>query len=270
MTNERQWEEQGFFIARGLLDGAEAQRIETEIVGAIRSDPPTDHEGERVYSTDQDLLIYPEKAPSQIALDPEDFIAKVFNCHIVGAARDVALDDRITGRLGAMLGEDIDCFQSQFIFKNPGVIGQPWHQDAYYFRYDRQPQVGVWVALSPATIENGCLWILPGSHRSGRIFDHVPDRRPEGLQGYQEIVSEDTSAEQPVLMAPGDVLFFHSYLMHRSTDNVADYRRSAMVYHYAEAGTRPVNDTAAATLAPVNRWIAARRTSGPVTAPATA
>jgi len=266
MSSERQWDDQGFFIARGLLSAAEAARIECEIVDAIRSDPPVDHDGERVYSTAQDLLIYPEKATSPVARRPEDFIAKVFNCHIVGAARDVALDDRITDRLIPMLGDDMDCFQSQFIFKNPGVIGQPWHQDAYYFRYDRQPQIGVWAALSPATIENGCLWVLPGSHRSGRIFEHVPDRRPEGLQGYQEIVSEDTAAETPVLMAPGDVLFFHSYLMHRSTDNVADYRRSAMVYHYAEAGTRPVDDTAAATLAPVNRWIAARRAPTPANA----
>ncbi len=270
MTSERQWEEHGFFIVRGLFAASEAQRIESEIVDAIRNDPPTDHADERVYSTTQDLLIYPEKAPSPIARNPEDFIAKVFNCHIVGASHDVATDDRITGPLGALLGADIDCFQSQFIFKNPGVIGQPWHQDAYYFRYDRQPQVGVWLALSSATIENGCLWILPGSHRSRRIHEHVPDRRPEGLQGYQEIVSEDTSTEQPVLMQPGDVLFFHSYLMHRSTDNVADYRRSAMVYHYAEAGTRPVSDMAAATLAPVNRWIAARRAPAPATAPTTA
>jgi len=60
-------------------------------------------------------------------------------------------------------------------------------------------------------------------------------------------------------MEPGDVLFFHSYLMHRSTDNVADYRRSAMVYHFAETGTAPVSEMAAAMLAPVNRWIPVRR-----------
>jgi ectoine hydroxylase-related dioxygenase (phytanoyl-CoA dioxygenase family) len=266
MLDRDSWEERGFFIERGLLSAAVTERIEREAVEAIRADPPADHIGERVYSTTGDLLIYPEKAPSPVARNPEDFIAKVFNGHIVGAAHDLAVDRIITDRLRDILSDDIDCFQSQFIFKNPGVVGQPWHQDAYYFRYDKQPQVTVWVALSRATLENGCLWVLPGSHKKHQIFEHVPDRRSESLQGYLEIVSEETSPEIPVTMEPGDVLFFHSYLMHRSTDNVADYRRSAMVYHYAEAGTEPVDALAAAALAPVNRWLPARRATSNIPA----
>lgn len=53
-----------------------------------------------------------------------------------------------------------------------------------------------------------------------------------------------------MLMAPGDVLVFHSLLLHRSTDNVAQSRRSAMVYHYAEAGARPT-----VALAPIQERI---------------
>lgn len=266
MPDRDSWEERGFFIERGLLSAAVTERIEREAVDAIRADPPAGHGGERVYSTADDLLIYPEKAPSPVARNPEDFIAKVFNCHIVGAAHDLAVDPVLTDPLRDILTDDIDCFQSQFIFKNPGVLGQPWHQDAYYFRYDKQPQVTVWVALSRATLENGCLWVLPGSHKRQQVFEHVADRRPESLQGYQEIVSEDTAEEIPVTMEPGDVLFFHSYLMHRSTDNVADYRRSAMVYHYAEAGTEPLDAVAAATLAHVNRWLPARRATSTISA----
>lgn len=266
MPDRDSWNERGFFIERGLLPAAVTKRIEREAVEAIRADPPAGHSGERVYSTADDLLIYPEKAPSGVARNPEDFVAKVFNCHIVGTAHDLAIDAIITDRLHDILNDDIDCFQSQFIFKNPGVVGQPWHQDAYYFRYDKQPQVTVWVALSRATLENGCLWVLPGSHKKQRVFEHVADQRPESLQGYQEIVSEDTAEKIPVTMEPGDVLFFHSYLMHRSTDNVADYRRSAMVYHYAEAGTEPIDAIAAATLAHVNRWLPARRAKSTIPA----
>ena len=174
------------------------------------------------------------------------------------APRFTAEDPRIVDIVEGLLGPDLDCFQSQFIFKNPGVIGQPWHQDSYYFRFDRQPQVGVWLALSRATLENGCLWVLPGSHKA-IIHEHVPDRRPEANRAYMEIVSEDDSARQSALMAPGDVLFFHSYLMHMSTDNVAAERRSAMVYHYARAGTRTENEEVAASLAHVNRWVPVRR-----------
>ena len=117
-------------------------------------------------------------------------------------------------RRAAARQPDIDCFQSQFIFKNPGVIGQPWHQDSYYFRFDRQPQVGVWLALSEATLENGCLWVVPGSHAKREIFEHIPDRRPAANRGYQEIVNQDVARQVPALMQPGDVLFFDSYLMH--------------------------------------------------------
>ncbi|MCM8729357.1 phytanoyl-CoA dioxygenase family protein [Hephaestia sp. GCM10023244] len=266
MDLERSWNEQGFFIKRGLIDEDEVAAIEAEIVAAIRADPPRNHGGERLYPTVDDLLIYPEKSPSPAARNPEDYIAKVFNGHCVGTAKAIATDPRLTDPLAPLLGANLDCFQSQFIFKNPGVIGQPWHQDSYYFRYDRQPQATVWVALSAATLDNGCLWVVPGSHRAHEVFDHVPDQRPESLQGYLEIVSQDTSMEEPVLMEPGDVLFFHSYLMHRSTDNIADYRRSAMVYHYAENGTQPIDALAAATLAPVNRWMPARRAATPLSA----
>ncbi len=62
----------------------------------------------------------------------------------------------------------------------------------------------------------------------GPIYEHVPDQRPGANLGYLEIVSEDDTARQPTLMEPGDVLFFRSNLMHMSTNNVADERRTAM------------------------------------------
>ena len=252
------WNEDGFFILRGLISSEDAKAVEDEVIARIRANPPEQHPGETLYQAGPNYAIFPEKAPSPSAVNPEDRIAKVFNCHAEGLSRAIAERPDIVDVVAELLGPDIDCFQSQFIFKNPGVIGQPWHQDSYYFRFDRQPQVGVWVALSRATLENGCLWVLPGSHK-GPIHEHVPDRRPEANRAYTEIVSEDDSARVPALMEPGDVLFFHSYLMHKSTDNVADERRAAMVYHYASAGTKPENAEVAASLAPVNRWIPVHR-----------
>ena len=78
-----------------------------------------------------------------------------------------------------LIGPTLDCFLSQFIFKNPGAWGQPWHQDCFYFPFDPpRPIVGVWLAVTEATLENGCLHVLPGSHHEP-IHEHVPDRRPE-------------------------------------------------------------------------------------------
>jgi ectoine hydroxylase-related dioxygenase (phytanoyl-CoA dioxygenase family) len=252
------WNEKGYFVLRGLVSKADAQAVEDEVIAQIREYPAERYPGEAIYYGSGDYAIFPEKEPSPSAVNPEDKIAKVFNCHTEGMTRAIAESDAIADVVSDILGPEIDCFQSQFIFKNPGVIGQPWHQDSYYFRFNMQPQVGVWVALSRATLQNGCLWVLPGSHK-GPIYEHIPDRRPAANRAYMEIVSQDDSTKEASLMEPGDVLFFHSYLMHMSTDNVANERRAAMVYHYARTGTEALTPEIAQSLTHVNRWIAVRR-----------
>ena len=145
-------------------------------------------------------------------------------------------EPRLLSVISALLGPDLDCFLSQFIFKNPGALGQPWHQDAFYFPFDRRPQVGVWLAVTEATLENGPLWVLPGSQREP-IHRVEPDRREHAQMGYVEITDHDMRGEIPVLLEPGDLLVFHGHLMHKSTDNRSRGMRAAMVYHYGEAGT---------------------------------
>ena len=258
-----EWTSRGFFIVPKLVDMESVARIEAEVIDRIRADPPAQHPKRASYLSGENYLVTLETAPSPSAVDPEDRVSKVFNCHAEGETRRVAERAAIVDRVAELLGPELDCFQSQFIFKNPGVVGQPWHQDSLYFDFTLQPQIGVWLALSRATLENGCLWVLPGSHREP-IHRHVPDRRPQANHGYLEIVDHPFDGRIPVTMEPGDVLFFHSFLMHMSTDNVTDYRRSAMVYHYGRAGTQisprvPADRVAA--LNNVNRWIPVRRVS---------
>jgi phytanoyl-CoA hydroxylase len=164
-------------------------------------------------------------------------VSKIFVLHdwdpVFGA---FAHDLRLLDVVDALLGPDIDCFLSQFIFKNPGAIGQPWHQDSLYFPFEPDHQVGIWLAVTDATPVNGPLSVLAGSHREP-VHEHVPDRRPDANLGYTEIVDMDFSGASQVLMRAGDLLVFDSHLMHRSTDNMSDGVRAAMVYHYAVAGT---------------------------------
>jgi formate dehydrogenase accessory protein FdhD len=196
--------------------------LEAELIAAIRADPPDRHKGQITYRVRQG----PADLPGDRAVThrPEPRGPDLQGLQLPHRGPDARMAERpeIVELVADLLGPDIDCFQSQLILKNPGVIGQPWHQDSYYFRFDRQPQVGVWVALTQATLENGCLWVQPGSHAAGRIFGHLPDRRPAANRGYLEIVDQDVSGKVRPSMAPGDVLVFHSYLMHMSTDNVAD------------------------------------------------
>lgn len=254
-----QWERDGFFLLRGFSPPQVGTAMEAEILARLRDDPPAAHPGEAAYVTAEGLLVQPEAKVPEGAVRPEDFVAKLFNPHLAGTARDFALSDAAADVVSAILGPNIDVFQSMLILKNPGAWGQPWHQDSLYFDFDQQPQVGLWLAISEATLENGCLLVLPGSHK-GPIRPHVIDKRPGANQGYLEIEGVEEKAAVPVLMQPGDLLVFHSYLLHKSVDNCGTGRRSAMVYHYGRAGT--VNLAAAdkrAVQDRVTRWVPVRR-----------
>jgi phytanoyl-CoA hydroxylase len=259
-TPERNsWEVNGYFIRRGAASTAVGQAMAAELIERVRADPPSAHPGERAYMLDDGLLVQPESKIPDGARHPEDFVAKLFNAHLVGATRDFAHDDLAADIVTELLGPDIDVFQTQFILKNPGAWGQPWHQDSYYFHFDQQPQVGLWLAISEATLENGCLSVLPGSHKL-QIQPHDADDRLGANQGYTVVRGLDDSAAVPVLMEPGDLLVFHSFLLHRSVDNRGKGRRAAMVYHYGRAGT--VNVAAPEMRAiqdRVTRWVPVRR-----------
>lgn len=168
---------------------------------------------------------------------PEARVSKIFQLHRRPAFLRFLEDPRVVQILVDAIGPDVDCFLSQFIFKNPGAWGQPWHQDSFYFPFEpARPIVGLWLAVTEATLENGCLHVLPGS-QAEPLHPHVPDARPRSPYGYVEITDHDMSASVPCLLSAGDLLVFDSHLMHRSTDNRSAGPRAAMVWHFAQAGT---------------------------------
>ena len=123
-------------------------------------------------------------------------------------------------------------------------------------------KLGVWLAVTEATLDNGPLWVLPGSHREP-VHPVVGDRREGANSAYVEIVDHDMSGAVPVLIGPGDLLLFHSHLMHRSTDNGSDRLRAAMVYHYAAAGTVDGTEARFGFKSPNNDWMPVRRSRTP-------
>lgn len=231
LTEEQRasWETNGYFVVPGFSGPDVLEAMIDRIVDlARRLDAGEDR---------PDLLVSPESLLAD-APDPEGRLSKIFRVmRSEDVFREFATDPRLLGMLAEIIGPDIDCFLSQFIFKHPSALGQPWHQDEWYFRMDPPEQVGVWLACTDATPENGPLWVVPGSHRELVHEDVVNDPRPGANLGYVEIQGADTSNEQQVLMKAGDMLVFHCHLRHRSTDNVSDGMRAAMVYHYSPADT---------------------------------
>jgi ectoine hydroxylase-related dioxygenase (phytanoyl-CoA dioxygenase family) len=240
----------GFFKVDGFADASVGQAMLDDVVEIVRRSD----RGEQV-----DALVLPEAQPDFAARDdakPEDVIAKVFKLHrrpaFASFLRTPELLPIVTGLLGT---DDVDCFLSQFIFKNPGAWGQPWHQDSYYFPFEpARPIIGLWLAVTEATLENGCLHVLSGSHAEP-VHEHIPDRRPGANYGYMEIVDHDMDGQMPSLMEPGDLLVFDSHLMHRSTDNVSGGIRAAMVFHVAAAGTVDNTEKLRGYKSPVNDWV---------------
>ena len=230
------FERDGFVKLAGFADPATGHAMLDRVIEVARLAA----EGEDVAPA----LVLPEQQAELAARDraevrPEDLVSKVFRLARDPVFHQFAVSDAVTDRVAQLLGtDDVDVFLSQFIFKNAGAWGQPWHQDSFYFPFDpARPVVGVWLAISEATLANGCLHVLPGSHREP-ILTHVDDRRPNANYGYVEIVDHDMTGSVPVLMQPGDLLLFDSHLMHRSTDNTTEGIRAAMVYHYAATGTK--------------------------------
>ena len=172
--------------------------------------------------------------------EPEELVSKIFRLHRDGVFHEWITSAAVTDIASSIVGPRVDCFLSQFIFKNPGAWGQPWHQDSHYFLFGPdnggRPIVGLWLAVTEATLDNGCLHVVPGSHKEP-VHEHVDDRRPGANYGYREIVDFDFTSSVAVTMNVGDLLVFDSHLMHRSTDNVSNGIRAAMVYHCAATGT---------------------------------
>jgi phytanoyl-CoA hydroxylase len=242
------WERNGFFRIDGFADAGTCTAMLERIVDIVRLRA----KGANV----SPALVVEEAQGLGPRPNPEDVVSKVFRVARDSVFREFAMRPSVTDLMADLVGQDdVDCFLSQFIFKNPGAWGQPWHQDSWYFLFDPpRPIVGVWLAVTEATLENGCLHVLGGSHREP-IHEHIPDRRPGANYGYMEIVDHDMSEAEPVLMQPGDLLVFDSHLMHRSTDNTSDGIRGAMVYHYAAAGT--VDRTLERSPIVVNDWMPA-------------
>jgi chlorinating enzyme len=165
------------------------------------------------------------------------------------------LHPRVLDVLESLIGPDVLALQSMMFFNPPGKGGQGWHQDSFYIQTQPDSLIGVWIALDRADEENGCLWVAPGSHHepiyppeNRNHFVHADDTHIEGLFAATHPSHMDDSVNNlskvaakygdavPVILEPGDVLFFHSHLLHRSYRNeTPDRFRRAYVTHYCNA-----------------------------------
>lgn len=131
--------------------------------------------------------------------------------------------------LARIIGEDpLNMFQDMALLKPPRIGGEkPWHQDMAYFNVPLDcTVVGVWIALDEATPENGCMMVIPGSHKQGA----VPHFKRRDWQICDTDIYNDGAVAVP--LKSGSILLFHGLIHHGTPANRSIHRRRAVQFHY--------------------------------------
>jgi len=150
---------------------------------------------------------------------------------------DIARLPAVLDVLVEVIGPNVKMMQSMLFIKSEGKPGQAWHQDEAHIPTRDRSLTAVWIALDDATVENGCLWVIPGSHRSG-VLHPVREQNDPRFDCTQEAYDfgyrEDDAV--PVELPAGAALVFDGYLLHRSLPNTGNHgMRRALVNHYMSA-----------------------------------
>jgi hypothetical protein len=184
--------------------------------------------------------------PVDASVPDDEVMAKTLAIHFPHYASPVmrryvshpGVVDVLTAITGAHLPHwdgRVKCMQSMVFFKGPGQPGQAWHQDEAFIPTRDRSLLGAWMALDDATVDNGCLWVRPGSHRTGYLFPQRDHGQPDEFDFSPGSYGFDDDDEVPVEVTAGSVIFFNGYLLHRSKRNRSPRYRRALVNHYMNA-----------------------------------
>ncbi len=196
--------------------------------------------------------------PADPGASQEELRRRVTRVHMLHRLDPVSerflLHPRVLDVVEALVGPDVLALQTMLFFNGPGMGGQGWHQDSYYITTYPDTLIGTWLALDRADEETGCLWVVPGSnhepiypddergslvHAEGVFADLGPVENASDLDDEVNTlarVAAQYDPPLPVVVQPGDVVFFHPHLLHRSHPNRSRERwRRAFVSHYCNA-----------------------------------
>lgn len=133
-----------------------------------------------------------------------------------------------------VLGDDVALWNISF-FAKPARVGTktPWHQDGEYWPIRPLATCTVWIAVDASTPENGCLRVIPGSHRSQQLAQHEENNAP-GLALNLELERSqfDESQAEDIILEPGQVSLHDVYLYHGSEANTSDKPRRGMTLRF--------------------------------------
>ena len=148
--------------------------------------------------------------------------------------RQLVMHPTIVAYIQGLMGPNLKLFRADVLMKPAGVgSAKGMHQDSPYWPIEPMALWSCWMPFQPATLENGCMTGIPGSHKRGAVQHvHTQDDYviPDELFDRSQVV--------PIPMKPGSGLFFHSLLLHGTAENRSPLSRRAITMSYMSAGFR--------------------------------
>jgi len=207
---QHDFQRDGFVIVPSLFQPKEAERLKQESQSIIQTAKSN------------------SQKPSQIA-NHGVYVGLAVHSPIFQKA---VADVRILDILEVILAPDIEFLSDKSVFKNRQIeFASPWHQDWHY--WGGQHKISLWVALDDATVDSGCLKLMPGSHRKVSIHDGTAD---DGY-GFGHRIKPSAVDESKAVTAEvcrGSAVFFHDLTLHASYPNVCGKERWVWIPTYRD------------------------------------
>ncbi len=214
----RAWDEDGFFVLEDAFDAATMAAVVAEI------DP---HEAalERIVAAREGGRLFIARA-GEITFTP----------HLVTRSarlREFSSSNIFSELAHDLIGADVRLYWDQAVYKKPETPRDfPWHQDNGYTFVRPQQYLTCWVALTDATVENGCPWVVPGLHHRGTFAHWMTDLGWRCLDDAPDAVAVPARA--------GSIVVFSSLTVHRTGPNTTGDVRKAYILQYAPSGARMI------------------------------
>jgi ectoine hydroxylase-related dioxygenase (phytanoyl-CoA dioxygenase family) len=226
---QQRYDDQGYLVMPGLFSADEVQFLIQHYMAMRARESAADN------TTLNDTATLGESQSDPLLTWPRLMQMHRRDEHSLRWLLDARLNECLTGLLG---GEPY-AVQTMLYFKPAGARGQALHQDQYYLRVQPGTCMAAWLALDRCDAENGCLRVVPGSHTWPLLCTEPADT---SVSFTDVTVPLPPDAEvAPVIMEPGDVLFFNGQLVHGSFPNTsADRFRRSLIGHYIIGDARAV------------------------------
>ncbi|MBM3263085.1 MAG: phytanoyl-CoA dioxygenase family protein [candidate division Zixibacteria bacterium] len=151
----------------------------------------------------------------------------------------LSTDPRLIDIIEPFIGSNIALFAAHYVSK-PARTGRSvgWHQDAASWALEPMEVISIWLAGDDSTPENGCMRVIPGTHKPQRLFEHQSKNNTENASRSEFDEHVDESKAVDVIVPAGGVSLLDPYAIHGSEANTSDKRRIGLTLRYIPTTTR--------------------------------